>query len=135
METVKIIIQLLCVLIPFLGSAIPLAVKLTAENKARKAAETAAEREKAENDMLATAQDLVESAEQAFAGFDAVMKKQGSSAGAMKKDNVFTKLQTYALQRGYDFDADYWLKKIDEIVAFTRKVNAKENAENTNKPA
>jgi hypothetical protein len=135
METFKLIIQILAVLFTFLGSAVPLAVKLSAANKARKAAETAAEREKAVNDMLATAQGLVESAEEAFAGFDAVMKKQGSSAGAMKKDNVFTKLQTYALQRGYEFDADYWRAKIDEIVAFTRKVNAKENAENTNKTA
>lgn len=149
METVKLIISLLCVIIPFLTAAITLGMKLSASNKARKEAEAKAEnakteeekakaeaeREKAENDMLATAHGYVEAAEGAFKGIDAVMKKQGSSAGAMKKENVFTKLQTYALQRGYEFDAAYWLDKIDKIVAFTRNVNAKENAENTNKTA
>ena len=135
MDTIYIILQIVAFVLSFLASVVTLGIKLSNANKARKEAETAAEREKAENDMLATAQGLVESAEQAFAGFDAVMKLQGSSAGAMKKDNVFTKLQTYALQHGYNFDADYWRDKIDEIVAFTRKVNAKENAENTNKTA
>lgn len=131
MEIVKLIISIVCVIITLAGSTVPLFIKLHAANKERKAAKTEAEKEKAVNDMLATAQALVESAEAAFAGFDAVMKKQGSSAGAMKKDNVFTKLQTYALQNGYEFNADFWSEKIDEIVAFTRKVNAKE----TDKPA
>jgi hypothetical protein len=129
MENFTFIIQLVGVIVAFLGSVVPLGVKLYTANKARKAAATEAERAAAENDMLTTAQELVASAEEAFAGFDAVMKSRGASAGAMKKDNVFTKLQAYALQRGYNFDADYWLDKIDEIVAFTRKVNAKQ-AEN-----
>ena len=107
------------------GTVSPLVIKLRKANKERKAAATEAEREKAANDMLATAQELVKSAEKAFAGFDAVMKQPSSSAGAMKKENVTTKLQAYALTHGYEYDAEYWSAKIDEIVAFTREVNAK----------
>lgn len=129
METIYTILQILSVFIPFVGALVTLVPKLYRANKARKAAETEAKKEAAVNDMLATAQALVESAEAAFAGFDAVMKAQGSSAGAMKKDNVFTKLQTYALQNGYDFDADFWSEQIDKIVAFTRKVNAAEKTD------
>lgn len=84
-----------------------------------------AKAEKANADLLATAKSFIASAEVAFDGFDKMMKAQGSSAGAMKKDTVFTKLQAYALQNGYEFDADEWSKKIDELVAFTKNVNAK----------
>ena len=126
MEIIKLIIAIVALILSLASSIIPLVVKLYKANEARKNAETEAEKEKAINDMFATAQALVENAEAAFAGFDAVMKAQGSSAGAMKKENVLTKLQTYALQNGYDFDADYWNAQIDAIVAFTRKVNATE---------
>lgn len=125
METIKLIIMIASVILAFLGTVSPLVVKFSAANKARKAAETAAEKEKAINDMIATAQELVKSAEKAFSGFDVVMKQQGSSAGAMKKENVTTKLQAYALAHGYEYDAEFWSAKIDEIVAFTREVNAK----------
>lgn len=86
-----------------------------------------AKTEKANADLLATAKNFISAAEVAFEGFDKMMKAQGSSAGAMKKDTVFTKLQAYALQNGYDFDADEWSTKIDELVAFTKSVNAKKN--------
>lgn len=149
MENIKLILSIIPVVLSCVISTITLLVKFFNANKARKAAlaeaeraqaeaeraQAEAEREKAENDMIETAQDLVEIAEETFAGFDAVMKAQGSSAGAMKKDTVFTKLQTYALQHGYTFDADYWSAKIDEIVAFTRNVNAKEKTENADKTA
>lgn len=125
METVKFIIMVITFIISFAGTVTPLVIKLSTANKARKAAITAAEKEKATNDMIATAQELVKSAEAAFAGFDAVMKQQNSSAGAMKKEHVTAKLQTYALAHGYEYDAEYWSAKIDEIVAFTRDVNAK----------
>lgn len=91
----------------------------------RKTAETDAEREKANADLLATAKNFITAAEVAFDGFDKMMKAQNSSAGAMKKDTVFTKLQAYALQNGYEFDADEWSNKIDELVAFTKSVNTK----------
>ena len=53
------------------------------------------------------------------------MKQQNGSAGAMKKKSVSTDLQSYALAHGYEYDAAFWSAKIDEIVAFTREVNAK----------
>ena len=139
MDIIKIIMMALSLVVALAGSISPLAMKLLSANKARKAAvaeaenaKTEAERaaaeaakEKAVNDMIATAQELVKSAETAFAGLDAVMKQRNSSAGAMKKEHVTAKLQTYALAHGYEYDAEYWSAKIDEIVAFTREVNAK----------
>lgn len=95
-----------------------------AKTDAEKAAAEAA-RERAEADLLANAKNFIKAAEVAFEGFDKMMKAQNSSAGAMKKDTVFTKLQAYALQNGYAFDADEWSKKIDELVEFTKSVNTK----------
>lgn len=128
MEFVKTLIMIVSFLLTFVGTVAPLVVKLNKENKARKAAITAAEKERATNDMIATAQELVKSAETAFAGFDAVMKQQNSSAGAMKKEHVTAKLQTYALAHGYEYNEEEWSAKIDEIVAFTREVNAKKKS-------
>lgn len=92
------------------------------EAEAAKAAEAKA---RAREDLLAVAKQFICAAEIAFEGFDKMMKAQGSSAGAMKKDNVFTKLQAYALQNNYDFDVDEWSAKIDELVAYTKSVNTK----------
>lgn len=105
-------------------TVLPVVLKLIKSIKAYKAAKTEAEAEKAYNDMLSQAQSLIGAAEVAFAGFDKVMKAQGSSAGAMKKDNVVSKLQAYALSHGYTYDAEFWSAKIDEIVQFTRSVNS-----------
>ena len=80
----------------------------------------------AENGMLYHAQALIASAEQTFKSYDAVVKQQGGSAGALKKDNVMTKLQAYAMQNGYAFDAEFWSQKVDAIVAMTKEVNAKQ---------
>ena len=115
-------------LVGILVTGVPFAVKLYKTLKARANAQTVAEKEKATNDKLAMAQSFVVGAEKAFEGFDKVMKAQGSSAGAMKKDTVFTKLQAYALQSGYEFNSEYWDEQIDKIVAFTREVNAKKSA-------
>ena len=56
---------------------------------------------------------------------DNILKQSGSSAGAVKKDTVMTKLQAYALDKGYEFDVAYWRNKVDEIVTLTKQVNAK----------
>ena len=131
MEWLTILKAVLVALGTFVGTGVPLIIKLVAAHKQAKAAKTEAEAQKAYNDMLTTAQSLIGAAEVAFDGFDKVMKAQGSSAGAMKKDNVLSKLQAYALSHGYEFDADYWSKKIDEIVEFTREVNAQPATTNT----
>lgn len=106
-------------------TAIPYTVKLVSASKAKKAATSAAEKEKAHNDMIEAANGFILAAETAFKGFDSIMRQQNTTAGEMKKDNVITKLQAYALSHGYVFDAEYWSQKVDEIVAFTKKVNAK----------
>ena len=106
-------------------TAIPFIIKLSSASKAKRAATTAAEKEQAHNDMLAVVNGFIADAETAFKGFDALMRsQQNTTAGAMKKDTVITKLQAYALSHGYEFDAEFWSAKIDEIVAFTKKVNS-----------
>ena len=55
-----------------------------------------------------------------------MLKQRNASAGAVKKDTVMTKLQAYAMEKGYEFDAEFWSNQIDEIVALTRTVNAKQ---------
>lgn len=82
---------------------------------------------RAEKDMLEVVNGLIATAEQTFAGLDVVMKAKGESAGSVKKENVMTKLQAYAIEKGYKLDLEFWSAKIDEIVAFTREVNAKKN--------
>lgn len=79
----------------------------------------------AENDLLTVVNGFIAAAEETFAGFDKVMKTQNSSAGGVKKENVMTKLQAYALEKGYKIDLAYWSAKVDELVAFTKSVNAK----------
>lgn len=120
-----IIKAIIVALATFISTGLPLIVKFLQALKARRTAETEAAKTKALNDMIATAQTFVQNAEKAYEGYDKMLKQQGESAGAMKKDNVLTKLQTYALQNGYDFDVAFWDEKIDEIVAFTKNVNAK----------
>lgn len=74
-------------------------------------------------DMLNVCNELITTAETLYADVSSLLKKEGKSAGAVKKDSVMSKLQAYAIEHGYTFDAEYWNKKIDEIVDMTKKVN------------
>lgn len=74
-------------------------------------------------DMLNVCNELITTAETLYADVSSLLKKEGKSAGAVKKDSVMSKLQAYAIEHGYTFDAEYWSKKIDEIVDMTKKVN------------
>lgn len=125
MKWLDIIYYVLSMLVGVIATGIPLIFKIRNTYTAFKAAKNEADVEKANADLLATAKQFITAAEIAFDGFDKMMKSQNSSAAAMKKDNVFTKLQAYALQNGYDFDADVWSAKIDELVAYTKTVNKK----------
>ena len=118
------ILYLVIGIIATLLSMIPIVLKLVKSVKDFKEARTEADKERAFNDMLMQAQLFIKVAESEFADFDKAMKAQNSSAGAMKKENVVSNLQSYALSNGYAFDAEFWSAKIDEIVAFTREVNA-----------
>ena len=128
MDWFNFITALISAIVTLVTVGIPAAIALVNALKKRKAAHTEAEKAKATADLLATAKNFIAAAEVAFDGFDKMMKAQNGSAGAMKKDNVFTKLQAYALQNGYEFNADEWSDKIDELVKFTKAVNAKKTA-------
>lgn len=126
MEKLEIFKIILFALSFIITTAIPFVIKLASTIKAKKSATTEAQKQAAHNDMLATVNGFIADAEAAFKGIDSLMRsQQGTTAGAMKKKNVLADLQAYALAHGYEFDAEYWSNKIDEIVAFTKKVNAK----------
>lgn len=121
----------------FLAAAIPLAIALwtTIKKKIELAKDLACTTDEAEKaklksadseattDMLQVCNSLIANAETLYADVANLLKREGKSAGIVKKDSVMSKLQAYALEHGYTFDADYWDKKVDEIVELTRKVN------------
>jgi hypothetical protein len=78
----------------------------------------------AELDLTEKMHAEVQAAETALQVFDAFAKQNGTSLGAMKRDNVLNKLQAYALSKGYTFDAEKWGAAIDAFVAVTKVVNA-----------
>ena len=137
----NVIFYLISIILGALSAGIPILIKWIRAKKAKKTAvqeiaqaKTEADlakaesaSEKASNDMLECLIEAVILAEKTFSGFDKVMKAQNSSAGGLKKENVMTRLQAYALSKNYVFDAEFWSKKIDEIVAFTKEVNSKKN--------
>lgn len=79
--------------------------------------------EKAEADMKAKAQQLVLIAENSFADINDILKDKGKSAGGMKKQNVMTELQQYAITNGYTFDREKWSDIVESIVTLTKQVN------------
>lgn len=123
------IIKFVILVITFVaGTLIPTLVALKKGFTARVNAESEAAKEKANADLLATAKNFIAEAEVVYNGMDKLMKPQGDSAGGVKRENVFIKLQAYALQRGYEFDAEKWGAVIDELVDFTKSVNFKKGA-------
>lgn len=120
-----IIESILVAVVSLLTTGIPLIIALNNARKKHKEAKTEAEKKEALNDMLKVANDFIEYAEDAYKSVDKVLKSEGGTAGGMKKESVMTKLQAYAMNKGYEFDSDFWNAKVDELVAFTRKVNSK----------
>ena len=137
MEKIELILKIVYVVAAFLATAIPLSIVLikTIKSKikiSKQLVDTADEAEKAKLDaansaatteMLAVCDELIAKAEELYAGVSDVLKREGKSAGIVKKDSVMAKLQAYALEHGYNFDAAYWDKKVDDKVALTKKVN------------
>lgn len=120
LEITKIIIAIVSAVITV---GIPAFIKLRKAIIARRNAESEAEIATANSDLLTIAKQFIKEAENVYEVFDNLMKSQGSSAGAMKKKSVLTELQSYALNKGYEFDVEYWSNEIDELVKFTREVN------------
>lgn len=93
-----------------------------AESEAEKA-KLEAESAQATVDMTNAAAELIENAENLYDDVAEALKAQGKSAGPVKKDSVMSKLQAYALTKGYGFDEQYWSDKVDALVTMTKNVN------------
>lgn len=107
---------------------IPSIIALVKKWKQAKAATTEAEKQAIYNDLLNEVNILIANAETTYKDIDAILKAQtGKGSGAVKKENVLTKLQAYCMDKGVEYDADYWSKKVDEIVKLTKEVNTKTN--------
>ena len=121
LQTIYIIIAIVSTLI---GTTIPAIIAFIKSVKKHRAAKTVAEQEAAKNEMMTAVNSFIASAERMYKGVDKIMKAQGQSTGALKKDSVMTQLQSFALSNGYEFDKEYWSKTVDEIVALTKQVNS-----------
>lgn len=83
-------------------------------------------RAKALNAILTETKRLVAEAEVMFAPTDALHKSNGSgTAGGLKKSYVINALRAYCLENGIDFTIAELDKAIEEEVAYTKTVNAK----------
>ena len=122
---ISTILDIVYVIAGAIVSAVPFVITICRLCKKKKAAKTEAEKEAATNDLTDVVTKFIEQAEETYKEVNDILKRENKSAGSVKKDSVLTKLQAYALQKGYDFDLDEWSGKIDEIVEMTRKVNAK----------
>lgn len=126
MEVVEIIkIVAFCVI--FVAGVISSIIGFVKAAKAKKAAKTAQESEAAQQKMIDEANKLIAYAETFYKSLDTILKQtEGTGAGAYKKESVMVKLQAFANTLGITFDAEYWSKKVDEIVKLTKEVNAKD---------
>lgn len=139
MQNIETVLKVVYALASALAVAIPLVIALVANIKSKinirkKLANTTDEAEKAKlealnssatTDMLNVCNQLIANAETLYTEVSNILKREGKSAGAVKKDSVLSKLQAYAIEHGYNFDIDFWDAKIDEIIELTKKVNVK----------
>lgn len=135
MATFVQIITIIPPTVATIGSIIAAIASWNAKRKAKKEAEVAkteAEKAKAEADIAAAnleleqaAKEFIAQAEKMYSSVDAILKAKGESAGALKKETVLAKLRTYAIEKGFNLDVVEWTDKIDELVKFTKSVNAK----------
>lgn len=123
----EIIVKVIIAIATFVvATLIPSIIALVKYVKKYKAAKTEAEKQAIYNELLGEANKLIVSAEETYKQVDSLLKQQGGAgSGSVKKDSVMTKLQAYCIEKGVDFDTEFWSGKIDELVQLTRKVNAK----------
>lgn len=106
-------------------TGIPAIIKIVYSGKKLKQAKTNEEKQAALIDLESNMKTFIEAAEIAYKDLNDVLKAKGSSAGPVKLDSVLMKLQSLANEKGYDFDREYWINKINETVALTKNVNTK----------
>lgn len=122
---VKTMIYIGSVVVEALIIGIPSLIKIIHSAKALKASKTNEEKMIAVDDMKSQAKVFIEAAEIAYKDINEALKAKGSSAGPVKKDSVMLKLQSYAAEKNYDFDIDFWSQEIDNQVQYTKNVNSK----------
>ena len=119
------IVRILIALASFLFvTLIPSIIALINKSKKAKAATTEAEKQAIYNEMLSDVKQIIADTEEAYKNVDALMKKdtgKGDSKG--KKYNALEAVRILCLEKGIEFDPEYWSAQIDKEVAFTKKVN------------
>ena len=128
MEKFEIAIRIGLIILSLISTGIAVLTAFIKVVKAKKYAESEQEKAAAAtalNELKEQAIVFIRAAETAFKDVDAVLKTQNASAGSVKKESVMTKLQAFALEKGYIFDCDYWSKTVDDLVALTKEVNFK----------
>jgi hypothetical protein len=136
MEKLYILYLIICIVTTLATSTLAI-WKLRKDEKKAKAAVSAAktEQEKAEaeakleaarNAIEAETKRLVAGAEVAFEPIDKLLKAQHQTAGPMKKRDVETNLKAFCLENGFPWDAAAMDKVIEDVVKFTKVVNAKQ---------
>lgn len=104
---------------------IPTIIALVKYVKSYKAAKTETEKLELYDKMSTLANDFISEAEKAYMSIDETLK--GNNGGAVKKQNVMSKLRDFCASNGVAFDEQYWSEKIDSLVSLTKNVNVKEN--------
>lgn len=135
METLKLILSYVPLVLSATLALISFVYALKAKRTAKahlESATTVEEQAKAEADLAAAelaleaaAKSFIADAEVMYKSFDEVLKTKGQSAGSLKKETVLSKLRTYAIEKGITLDVEAWSAKIDDLVKFTKQVNAK----------
>lgn len=120
---IMLIIKIVVVFV--ITSVIPFITAIVNGIKKKKTATNETEKEKAKMDLFEHTLSFIQDAEKLFKNVNNIMKAQGTPVGDLKKDNVITKLQQYAIEKGYSFDVEFWSGKIDEIISMTKNVNVK----------
>lgn len=127
--TAEQIITLITSIASFLlVTLIPSLILLIQKWKAYKNAKTEEEKQKILNEITTACNQLIKDAEQTYKSVDNVLKSQGSKGcGAVKKEIVLSKIQALCLEKGIEYNQDYWSNKIEEIIDVTKNVNSKTN--------
>lgn len=124
---IKDIFTLLGVLLGFVTSVlIPSVIVMINQVKKVRLTKTEAEKQAALSDLKNLARNFVVEAENLYKDIDAIVKQNGKTCGAVKKDSVMTKIQDACLTKSVDFDKEFWSQEVDDLVAATRSVNAKQ---------
>lgn len=124
---IKDILTLVSVLLGFVTSVlIPSVIVMINRIKAVRNAKTEAEKQAAINDITELMKGFCADTESYFKAYESEVKAKGGSCSAAKQDSVLTKVLKECITRGIDYDQQYWAKKVDDYVASTKVVNAKQ---------